>query len=342
MLSKRRLPLRVIIRWGLFTSGRVVLWSALVFLVHVGFGLDWLRVPFTPLSVMGIAVAFYAGFKNNAAYDRFWEGRKIWGGIVNESRTWANAVLAYVLPLDESEEAHAVRRDLIYRQLAWVNALRLQLRSTSRFHDKPAKETERRLKAHHGHIRTDWEQELSPFIDLDEAERIMPMANSATHLVARQGQKLARLVKDNRLDLFHQIALMETLSKLYTLQGKAERIKKTPFPRVYAEFSRLFTRVFVYVVPFGLLDVFSSHFPSGMPSGNEWMWFITYLFSAGLVGWVFMTMEGLGDASEDPFERSINDVPMNSLCIVIERDLRQLLGEEKVPPQEEPIDGVLY
>ena len=166
-------------------------------------------------------------------------------------------------------------------------------------------------------MRTEWEKEITPFISSEEYERTRPMANNATHLIATQGQQLAKLVKDRRLDLFHQISLMDILRELYALQGKAERIKKTPFPRIYAEFSRIFTKVFVYILPFGLLDAFSPHLPKGLPSGTEWLWVLTYIFSAGLVGWVFMTMEGLGDSTEDPFERSMNDVPMNSLCVVI-------------------------
>ena len=50
--------------------------------------LSWLRIPWTPLALIGTAVAFIIGFQNNAAYDRIWEARKIWGGIVNTSRTF--------------------------------------------------------------------------------------------------------------------------------------------------------------------------------------------------------------------------------------------------------------
>ena len=50
--------------------------------------LDWLRIPWTPLALIGTAVAFVIGFQNNSAYGRIWEARKIWGGIVNTSRTF--------------------------------------------------------------------------------------------------------------------------------------------------------------------------------------------------------------------------------------------------------------
>ncbi|MEM7456100.1 MAG: bestrophin family ion channel [Planctomycetota bacterium] len=54
-------------------------------------GWHWMQIPWTPLALVGTAVAFLIGFQNNAAYGRAWEARKIWGGIVNASRTWATA-----------------------------------------------------------------------------------------------------------------------------------------------------------------------------------------------------------------------------------------------------------
>ena len=342
MLAARRFPIRNLIGFGLFTGGRTMLWAAVVYAAYSLLGLDWLRIPFLPLGVVGTAVAFYGGFKNNQAYDRFWEGRKIWGGVVNESRSWASAVLCYVLPGDTSEEAHEVRRVLIHRHLAWINALRLQLRSTSRFWDKPARATKKRLENHKEHMRNDWDKEISPFLSEAEHAELSPMVNTATHLVHRQGEDLAVLLRDQKMDLFHQIAMMAILRELYTLQGKAERIKKTPLPRQYSEFSRLFTRVFVILVPFGLLDVFNEYLPAGLPGLAEVPWMAMYVFAAAMIGWVFLTMEGIGDSSEDPFERSMNDVPMNALCVVIERDLRQMLGETDLPEPEQPIDGILY
>lgn len=66
------------------------------------------------------------------------------------------------------------------------------------------------------------------------------------------------------------------------------------------------------------------------------------VLASGLVGWVFLTMEGIGDSSEDPFERSMNDVPMNALSRTIEIDLREMLGETDLPEREQPAGFVLY
>lgn len=342
MLHGRRLSRRLLLTASLWTALPGLIWGFLVYVMVLWGQGTAVAIPWLPVSVVGIAVAFYVGFKNNSAYDRFWEGRKIWGAVVNESRSWASGVLNYVRPGDESPEAVAVRRTLVYRHLAWINALRLQLRGESRFFEKPARATKRRLDRHAEHMRNDWEAEVGPFLSEAEHRELRPMVNTATHLVHRQGEQLASLHAEGGLDLFKQLTLMNILRELYTLQGKAERIKKTPFPRQYAEYSRVFTWAYVLLMPFGLLDIFEGRVPDGIPQGPEVVGLLAYLVAAGAISWVFLTMEGIGSSSEDPFERSFNDVPMNALCRVIERDLRQLLGETELPPPEQPVDGILY
>lgn len=342
MILERRISLKMVILFGAYLAGVGAIWAAIVYSLYAYVGLRFLRIPFLPIATVGTAVAFYIGFKNNAAYERFWEGRKIWGGIVNSSRSWGTFVMSYIHP-GSTEEAHvAKRRELIYRQLAWINALRLQLRKNSRFFNKPARSTKRRLENHAEHMRNDWDKEIRPFLEEKDFEEVSAMANPATHMLTKQGTQLAELFKEEKLDLFHQIAMMEVVEELYTLQGKCERIKNTPFPRQYAEYSRLFTRVFVFLVPFGLLDVFGSHVSKALSSLDTFLPIVPMILASALISWVFVTMESIGDASEDPFERSMNDVPMNALCRTIETDLRQMLGETDLPEKEKAIDRILY
>lgn len=342
MFVKRRIDKRMLFGLAWRPMSYAAIWTSVVYVLYEFVGLKFLRLPFLPIATIGTAVAFYVGFKNNASYDRFWEARKIWGGIVNESRSWTVDVLAYVLPQDD-EESQEIRRRLIHRQLAWINALRLQLRRNSRFMKADAHpKTAQRLRNHATHMRNDWDEEVGPFLEASEHTRLKTLVNPATHLLNAQAQELKELVKDKRLDLFHQIALMEIVRELFALQGKCERIKNTPFPRQYAEFSRWFTRALVVLMPCGLLSVFPEQLLAAQEGGLSVLHLLPFLFSASLIAWVFVTMEAIGDASEDPFERSINDVPMNALCRAIERDLRQLLGESEVPEVESPIDDILY
>ncbi len=312
-------------------------WAMVVFIIYNFFELKFLAIPFLPLSTIGTAVAFYVGLKNVSSYDRFWEGRKIWGGVVNVSRTFAVSVLSYIEPGEGGDERalKETQKRLIYRHLAWINALRLQLRKTSRFEENAAKATALRMKAHKDHMRMDIDRELSPFLSDKELAHIKERKNGATHLVAKQGEELAALQRDGQLNIFHHTEMMNLLEELYTLQGKSERIKNTPFPRQYAEFSRFFTYVFCFFVPFGLLDVFGDHVAT-IETLDSWMPIIPMIASSALITWVYLTLEGVGDASEDPFERSMNDVPLNSLCRTIEIDLRELLGEEDLPAKELP------
>ncbi len=341
MLVTRRFKAKQILAFGMYSFGLPALWASLVYVLYAHLGLTFLRVPILPIATIGTAVAFYVGFKNNAAYERFWEGRKIWGAIVNASRTWSTDVISYIEPDETGPQAAELRRELIYRHMAWINALRLQLRKNSRFFDKPSRGTKRRLERHATAMRNDWDKEISPFLSPEEFESVSKMANPATHLLTTQGKRLAELVTFKRLDLFHQIAMMEVIEEFYTHQGKCERIKNTPFPRGYAEYSRIFTQVFAVLVPFGMLDVFAEYLEKASTL-NTALLIVPMLISSGLVSWVFLTMEGIGDATEDPFERSMSDVPMNALCRTIEIDLRQMLGETDLPPKEQAIDGILY
>ena len=62
----------------------ITIWVAVYYFLNI----EWLKIPWTPLALIGTAVAFVIGFQNNSAYGRIWEARMIWGGIVNTSRTF--------------------------------------------------------------------------------------------------------------------------------------------------------------------------------------------------------------------------------------------------------------
>ncbi len=115
-----------------FTGGHLIwitLWVSLVAFAYKFFHLEWLRIPWTPVAVIGTAVAFYIGFKNNQAYDRLWEARKIWGAIVNSSRAWGSTVKGFVSHqfTDTKTPLQPVHQTLIHRHISWLYILRRQL-----------------------------------------------------------------------------------------------------------------------------------------------------------------------------------------------------------------------
>lgn len=335
MYVRRKIRPGVILKFAWKSILVSTLWAAIVVFayqeledvkMHIG-------IPFLPLSTIGIAVAFYVGFKNNQAYDRFWESRKIWGGIVNNSRTWANQVLSYVDCSKKlsREEMEVVQQRLIRRHLSWINALRIQLRSTTIFD----RENLTYVPSFRLSNDRDCKDQISNYISKEEYAQVMNKFNPATHLNRLQGDDLAMLRKNDAINDFQHVNLMNTIGEFYNLQGGCERIKSTPFPRQFAYFSSLFVWIFVLLLPFGMVEEFHTI------QGGDIVW-LTVPFSA-LVAWVFNSMEMIGDNSEDPFENYINDVPMSAICRTIERDLLQLIDEdpEHIPERLEPVNDIL-
>lgn len=293
-----------------------------------------IRLPYLPLSTIGVAVSFYMGFKNSQAYDRFWEGRKIWGGILNLCRAWGGQVRGYVsnrhatLPLSAGE-LHARHRELLYRQLAWANALRVQLRSSTIYDRRNLTHTPDLSAA----TKLAGEPQVAQFLSAEEYERVKTKANPASHLLYLQSQALAELLEEGLIEDFRHVDLMLSIKDAYALQGACERIKNTPFPRQYAYFSNLFVQIFVLLLPLGMLGEFSK-----LADGYG-VW-LNVPFSV-LISWIFTTMEIVGDNSEDPFENYVNDVPMTAICRSVEIDLREMLGETELPARMQAIDDIL-
>src|SRR6187551_109516 len=92
-----------------------------------------LNIPPALPTLMGTAIAFFIGFNNNQAYDRWWEARTIWGALVNDSREWARSMIAYC-SVPENKTAEHVKqyqREMILRDLAFLYALQSSLRRIS-------------------------------------------------------------------------------------------------------------------------------------------------------------------------------------------------------------------
>ncbi|WP_036380561.1 bestrophin family protein [Muricauda sp. MAR_2010_75] len=333
MYIKRNISWHIILRYAWKNLIFFVLYAGIIFYLYATLGWTHIDIPFQPLSVIGIAVAFYIGFKNSQSYDRFWEGRKIWGGIVNYSRTWANNVLSFV------ENDRNAQITLIYRHIAWINALRIQLRQPNSFSIKENRAVER-LFDKHGE-RNPACDGMDLLLSQEEIANLENRKNVATHLIKNQGLQLKQLLKAGKITEFDKQVLHNNLEEMYNLQGMCERIKNTPFPRQYAYFSTVFTWIFILLLPFGLLNVFETQLQNLNEMHNWWYLGLMVFFSV-LISWIFTTMEKIGSNSEDPFEGRINDVPMTALCRTIEIDLRDMLDETNLPEKVQPQHNILY
>src|SRR5687767_7790458 len=139
-----------------FISWRMILYSLFTGLLAIFtyryLGWYWVAIPWLPVSLIGTAVAFYVGFKNNQSYDRVWEARKVWGSIVNLSRSFAAATRAFTKlarsrGIQQSDIDSEVRI-MILRHIAWLHALKHAMRQQAPWeHDLPASRRQRRYFA---------------------------------------------------------------------------------------------------------------------------------------------------------------------------------------------------
>jgi len=330
-----------------FSGGHLIwltLWSAFVTLIYELIHLHWLKIPLLPLTVIGTAVAFYVGFKNNQAYDRLWEARKIWGAIVNSSRAWGASVKAFVSNQFaegnySEEDLYAIKKRLIYRHVGWLYSLRSQLLIPTPWEhinqNKHVAKAAKKRREQYGVGLVDDDatrQNLDNFLPKDELERLINYKNTATQIIDQQSQDLAELRKQSIIEDFRHMELQNILNDFYVHQGKCERIKKFPLPRQYGSMSFVFVGVFIFLLPFGMVSEFSA-------MGHFGAW-LSIPFCA-LVGWVYVMMELVGDYSENPFEGLGNDIPMLALCRTIEIDLREMLNETDLPPGIQAKNGIL-
>lgn len=330
------------IREVIFWTRREIFWFLLIAavptLLYDLLGWDFITIPWLPIALVGTAVAFLVGFKNNATYDRLWEARKIWGGIVNTSRTWGIMSKDYVSnshnpdPVSE-EELEAIRKRLIYRHMAWLTALRFQLRQSKPWESIHKKHNKEYRQLYYVQEQDDpIEPELEKFSSKEEMEKVLKAKNGATQILALQSQDLRQLMERKLIDDFRHMEMENILKEFFTLQGKCERIKNFPYPRQFATINLYFVWIFIVLVPFGMIQEFQK-------LGEHFVW-LTVPFSA-MVAWVFHTMEKIGEATENPFSGGANDVPMTSLSRTIEIDLREMLGETDLPEPIKPEKNIL-
>ncbi|MBL7952965.1 MAG: multidrug transporter [Flavobacteriales bacterium] len=315
-----------------------LVWGAIPTVLYAIVGWTWLTLPWVPIAAIATAVAFIVGFKNNATYNRLWEARQIYGAIVNSSRSWAIMALDFVTApvggnVDEAD-VRAARTRLIHRHIAWLHALRFQLRAPRAW--------EHMIKVYNREFRTKYtvdEQDgnkladaLTGLIGNDEKALVLSKSNVATQLIAQQSRDLRELHAKGLIHELRHVEMQNMLVDLYGQQGKCERIKNFPYPRQYATLNLMFVRLFNGMIPFGILGEFAK-------LGEHFVW-LTIPFTA-VVAWVFIMMERIGESTENPFEGSANDVPITAMTRTIEIDLREMLGETNIPEPLKPQHNIL-
>lgn len=303
-------PFKQVIGIAAYNWGRLVVF---IVIACIAYGLDYMhehyqwylvQLPVVPVTILGGALAIFLGFRNQSAYDRWWEARKIWGGIVNYSRSWSTLVLSFSSSRFSDgdvteEEVKAWQKQMVYRHIGWLHALNMHLRK-----------------------KYDWEK-LDDYISEEELALIKKRSNKPTQIINQQGLNLKVAHEKGIIENFRHMELASVLKEFYNLQGKAERIKNTVFPYYYNYFTRVFLWLFIGCLPFALVETM------------EW----GAIPMSVAISFVFSILEKSGVVTEDPFEGRAADTPISTIVRGIEIDLRQMLGEQETPSPMEATKG---
>ena len=347
MYTKKKYSFAAMIKWTRWEICAFIVIAFIPTFLFETVGFKWLQLPWTPIALIGTAVAFLISFQNNAAYGRIWEARKIWGGIVNYSRSWAMMVKDTVTneyagkPIIETElEAH--KKKLIYRHISWLTALRYSMRQKRPWEVFSEYRTNREWddRMHIPEREKSLEEELKPLLSDKELNHVLQKTNRSTAILTLQSQHLRTLKEQGIVWEFSFLALENILVELFNLQGKSERIKNFPYPRQYATLGYDFVRIFILLLPLAVIPEFYKigetlviNFPV---IGAHFVW-MAIPFSV-IVSWVFHTMQRIGTVGENPFEGSANDVPISTIARGIEIDLREMIDEKKENiPEQYPV-----
>ena len=258
-----------------------------------------------PFTIIGLPLGVFLGFRNNSAYDRFWEGRKLWGGLVNTSRSLARQVLTLLRwpdgdPPVKPEEMRTFEIDVIHLLVAYVHALRHHLRDT------------------------DPRETLRGLLSVDEIGRLGHHENVPLMLLQRIAERLAEAKRRGWIDAFHMPIFENSLIALTDIQGACERIKSTPVPYSYTVLMHRIVAVYCALLPFGLMESIRYATP----------------FVVLAISYCFFGLDAIGEEIEQPFGVDMNDLPLQAIARTIERNLLSLLDVE-APPSIAPTRGVL-
>ncbi|WP_010545711.1 bestrophin family protein [Sphingomonas elodea] len=256
------------------------------------------RAPSLPLTLFGSVLALFLGFRSNSAYQRWWEGRGLWGLMINASRNLARAARNF-LP---DGEAVDLKRTIVLRQIAYVHALRCQLRRQSP------------------------DQEVLRFLSRGEADFALARTNVANGIVDGTGRRIELARSKGWIDTIQQSSMERVLIDIANAQGGMERLKNTPLPVQYRLVPTLFTHIFCVLLPIGLVETLGVATPLG----------------STVAGLMFLAALAIGDDLVDPFANTVHDLPLNAMCRTIEIDLLQSIGDPAPDPAAPDKQGVLW
>ncbi len=300
MIITRNIQLKRLLKLTWKTDLFLVLSCSLAYLIDEYVLKDYFELPAMIPTLLGTALAFFIGFNNNQAYDRWWEARKIWGELVNDSRSWARGIIYYCHFSGQEHQSTLASEQIrmIRRHLAFLYALKANLRKEA--HDKS------------------YEQ----YLNVEERKRVTGQSNLHNVILMSQSKDLDNLSQRAVIDGFRFMELNQLIVRMCDSMGKSERIKNTVFPTTYHSFTRLFIWMFVV-----LITIFCTQTVGAWSIVLGW-----------LIGFVFHATHIIGLSLLNPFDPIPSGIPLNQITRTIEINLLEMMGESNIPSPVQPID----
>ena len=208
--------------------------------------------------------------------------------MINASRSLARAARNYL----RQDEALDLKRSVVLRQVAYVHALRCQLRR-----QKP-------------------DDEVLRFLSRGEADFALARTNVANGIVDGTGRRIDVARQNGWIDTIQQASMESVLVDISNAQGGMERLKNTPLPIQYRSLPTVFTQLFCVLLPIGLVETLGIATPLG----------------SSLVGLMFLTVLKIGDDLVDPFANTAHDLPLSAMRRTIDIALLQAIGDPAPEP----------
>ncbi len=226
MLIDKKIPISYILNKIKFEIGYVLLIGLVVHYLTSEFKAIIPEMPIAIPAFIGTAISVILSFKLNQSYDRWWEARKVWGSIVNDSRSFILQLQSFVSP-----EKQAQVKQIAYRHIAWCYSLGQSLRGL------------------------DPTQNLENLISQDDLTSLARHNNKPLALLQLNSRQITDLKSDNELNTFCHIQINNTMVNFSNAMGMAERIKNTVFPVTYRMFLHFFIYVFAVTLSIALRDI---------------------------------------------------------------------------------------
>ena len=312
--------------WTRWEAGALIVWSLLVTALLQVSHWKFLTVPTPVLTIVGSALAIILAFKNAQCYARAHDALVVSGQLITNSLILANKLSSTIGNLDAAQCGPRLK-DMFYRHFAWLTALRFFLRE-----GKPWENVSERGNARFlaglptPESQSTLKEELKTYLSDSELQKVMAHRGDKEALILHgQYEAVSDLWTKKLISEYIFIVLTNVLDDLARLQGPLKRIKTYPYARNYYSIAVFLVIIFVGMVPFGLFPYAQE---LGKSAGIEhWTAWLNVPFSA-VVGWIFISLEKVGENSSNPFEGGSNDVPISSIARRIEIEMRTMLGEQ--------------